>query len=96
MTVDMIVNATGPNFDIAHSDDALVCSLRAAGLITPDALSFGIRTAQFGACLDARGQVSGRLYYLGPLLRAEHLDATAATELSVHAEQLAKHLTAAG
>jgi uncharacterized NAD(P)/FAD-binding protein YdhS len=95
MTVDMIVNATGPNYDIDRTDDALIRSLRAARLITPDALSLGIRTAQFGACLEASGRVSERLYYLGPLLRAEHLDATAAAELAVHAEQLAKHLTAA-
>lgn len=94
MTVDMIVDATGPNYNIDRSDDALIRSLRAAGLITPDALNLGIRTAQFGACVDARGRANERLYYLGPLLRAEHLDATAAAELSVHAEQLANHLMA--
>jgi uncharacterized NAD(P)/FAD-binding protein YdhS len=93
MTVDMIVNATGPNYNIERSDDALINSLRAAGLVTPDPLNLGIRTAQFGACVDADGHVNEHLYYLGPMLRAEHLDATAAAELAIHAERLAAHLT---
>jgi uncharacterized NAD(P)/FAD-binding protein YdhS len=94
MTVDMIVNATGPNFDIERSEDGLINSLRTAGLVAPDTLSLGIRTAQFGACVNDRGHISERLYYLGPMLRAEHLDATAAAELSLHAQQLAMHLAA--
>jgi uncharacterized NAD(P)/FAD-binding protein YdhS len=92
LTVDMIVNATGPNFNIARSQDPLIHSLRSAGLVSADALKLGIRTGQFGACVDGQGRVSERLYYLGPMLRAEHLDATAAAELRVHAEQLAAHL----
>ena len=66
MTVDMIVNATGPNYDIERSDDALVNSLRAAGLVTPDALSLGIRTAQFGACVDIHGQRQRASILFGP------------------------------
>ena len=93
MTVDMIVDATGPNYNIERSDDALINSLRAAGLVTPDPLNLGIRTAQFGACVDGDGRVNEHLYYLGPMLRAEHLDATAAAELAIHAERLAAHLT---
>lgn len=94
MTVDLVVNATGPNYNIERSEDPLINSLLAAGLITPDALNLGIRTAQFGACVDREGRISERLYYVGPMLRAGHLDATAAAELSVHAEQLAAHLAA--
>ena len=90
----MVVNATGPNYNIERSEDPLMNSLRAAGLVTPDALNLGIRTARFGACVDSHGRVSEHLYYVGPLLRAEHLDATAAAELSVHADELAAHLAA--
>jgi uncharacterized NAD(P)/FAD-binding protein YdhS len=92
MTVGMVVNATGPNYNIERSIDPLVKSLRSAGLISSDALKLGIRSARFGACVDAQGRVSRQVYYLGPLLRAEHLDVTAAAELSTHAEQLAAHL----
>jgi uncharacterized NAD(P)/FAD-binding protein YdhS len=92
LTVDMVVNATGPNYNIERSTDPLINSLRAVGLVSPDALQLGMRTARFGACVDAHGRASERLFYLGPMLRADHLDATAAAELSNHAEQLATHL----
>ncbi len=52
------------------------------GWCRTDALQLGIRTARFGACVDAHGRASERLYYLGPMLRADHLDATAAAELT--------------
>jgi uncharacterized NAD(P)/FAD-binding protein YdhS len=93
MTVDLVVNATGPNYNIERTADPLLVSLRAAGLVSSDALNLGIRTARFGACVDAQGRAREHLYYVGPLLRADHLDATAAAELRQHAEQLAAHLT---
>jgi uncharacterized NAD(P)/FAD-binding protein YdhS len=96
LIVDMLVNATGPNYNIESSTDPLILSLRAAGLVSPDALRLGIRTAPFGACVDGQGGASEKLFYLGPMLRADHLDATAAAELSNHAERLATHLVGSG
>ena len=92
LTVDLIVNATGPDYVLQRSPDPLLASLRAAGLLSADALNLGLRTARFGACVDAQGRASDRLYYLGPMLRADHWEATAATELRDHAERLAAHL----
>ncbi|HEX3398204.1 MAG TPA: FAD/NAD(P)-binding protein [Steroidobacteraceae bacterium] len=92
LTVDVLVNATGPNYNIERCAEPLIVSLRDSGWVSTDALKLGIRTARFGACVDAGGRASRHLYYLGPLLRADHLDATAAAELSGHAEQLAAHL----
>jgi uncharacterized NAD(P)/FAD-binding protein YdhS len=92
LTVDLVVNATGPNYAIERSVDPLLISLRGAGLVSSDALNLGIRTGSFGACVDAQGRASHYLYYLGPMLRADHLDATAAAELRDHAERLAAHL----
>jgi uncharacterized NAD(P)/FAD-binding protein YdhS len=94
LTVDMLVNAMGPNYNIERSTDALIVSLRAAGLVSPDALQLGLRTARFGACVDVHGRASERLFYVGPMLRADHLDATAAAELTQHVEQLAAYLAA--
>jgi uncharacterized NAD(P)/FAD-binding protein YdhS len=67
-------------------------SLRTAGLVSEDALDLGLRTAEYGACIDAQGASSQHLYYLGPMLRADHWEATAATELRDRAEGLAAHL----
>jgi len=92
LTVDLVVNATGPHYDIERSADPLLSSLRAADLVSADALNLGIRTAQYGACVDAQGRASKNLFYLGPMLRADYWEATAATELLDHAERLAVHL----
>jgi uncharacterized NAD(P)/FAD-binding protein YdhS len=92
LTVDWLVNATGPDYALQRSADPLMNSLRAAGLISQDALNLGLRTAAHGACLDSRGQTAPGLYYLGPMLRAAHWEATAATELRDRAELLAAHL----
>ena len=92
LTVDLVVNATGPDYVLKRGAVPLLNSLRAAGLVSEDALDLGIRTARYGACVDAQGRTNQDLYYLGPMLRAEHWEATAATELRDHAEQLAAHL----
>jgi uncharacterized NAD(P)/FAD-binding protein YdhS len=92
LTVDWVVNATGPDYALGRSIDPLLNSLRQAGLVSEDALSLGLRTGRYGACVDSRGQASQHLYYLGPMLRADHWEATAAAELRGHAERLAVHL----
>jgi uncharacterized NAD(P)/FAD-binding protein YdhS len=92
LTADLIVNATGPDYVLERSADPLLVSLRTAGLVSADPLKLGLRTARFGACVDSQGRTSDRLYYLGPMLRADHWEATAAHELRNHAEQLAAHL----
>jgi uncharacterized NAD(P)/FAD-binding protein YdhS len=94
LTVDLIVNATGPDYVLSRTREPLLRSLQAKGLIAADALSLGISTDGSGACLGTRGESSANLYYLGPMLRADHWEATAATELRDHAERLAVRLTA--
>jgi uncharacterized NAD(P)/FAD-binding protein YdhS len=91
-SVDLIINATGPDYTLNRSADRLLTALRAAGLICADPLNLGIRTADYGACVNARGIPSQQLFYLGPMLRADHWEATAATEIRDHAERLADHL----
>jgi uncharacterized NAD(P)/FAD-binding protein YdhS len=92
LTVDLLVNATGPDYSLRRSADPLLNSLRTAGLVSEDALDLGLRTAEHGVCVDTEGAPSPHLYYLGPMLRADHWEATAATELRDHAERLAAHL----
>ncbi len=92
LTADLVVNAMGPDYALGRSSDGLLESLRASGLVCADELNLGVRTGRHGACLDARGRASEALYYLGPMLRADHWEATAAAELRNHAERLAAHL----
>ena len=65
---------------------------RSQGLAVPDPLGLGIRTAAFGALLDAQGRPASGLYYVGPMLRPEHWESTAVPELREHAARLAQHL----
>jgi uncharacterized NAD(P)/FAD-binding protein YdhS len=90
--VNAVINATGPDYVLKRSADRLVQSLRAQGLVAEDALNLGLRTGRNGACISADGVPSEHLYYLGPMLRADHWEATAAPELCKHAERLAGHL----
>ena len=91
--VNAVINATGPDYSLRRSADPLMRSLRAAGMVSEDPLNLGLRTARHGACVAVDGRPSSHLFYLGPMLRADHWEATAAPELRAHAEQLARHLS---
>jgi uncharacterized NAD(P)/FAD-binding protein YdhS len=88
-TFDRVVNCTGPDYAIARSTEPLWHSLVQCGLCVPDALGLGLRTGPRGAVLDADGWPGPHLFYVGPMLRADLWEATAAAELRVHAEKLA-------
>ena len=86
---DRVVNCTGPDYAIARSSEPLWRSLVQCGLCVPDALGLGLRTGPNGAVIDADGWPGPHLFYVGPMLRADHWEATAAHELRGHAEKLA-------
>ena len=90
--VDAVVNATGPDYAVKRSRNPLLQALRTAGLVSEDSLDLGLRTTAHGACVGADGRAGGQLFYLGPMLRADHWEATAATELRNHADHLARYL----
>jgi uncharacterized NAD(P)/FAD-binding protein YdhS len=94
MIVDRVVNCTGPDYSMRRSRDPLLRSLKSQGLAVADALNLGIRTAPYGALIDAQGRAATNLFYVGPMLRADHWEATAAHELRSHAERLASYLAA--
>jgi len=72
--------------------DPLWRNLLQCGLCVPDALGLGLRTGPKGAVMDADGWPGPHLFYVGPMLRADHWEATAASELRGHAEQVAELL----
>ena len=92
LIVDRVINCTGPDYNPHRSRDPLVHSLLAQRIATADELSLGIRTGGNGGLLDARGRENENVYYVGPHLRADHWEATAAQELRLHAERVASHL----
>lgn len=92
LIVDRVVNCTGPDYDVTRSRDPLIRGLVRDGLMVPDGLGLGMRTGAHGAVVDAQGWHGPNLHYLGPMLRADHWEATAAAELAVHAARLAQYL----
>jgi uncharacterized NAD(P)/FAD-binding protein YdhS len=93
LLVDRVINCTGPDYNARRSRDPLMRSLLLQGLAATDALDLGLRIDNNGALIDSKGRSATNLFYVGPLLRAEHWESTAAHELRGHAEQLATHLT---
>jgi uncharacterized NAD(P)/FAD-binding protein YdhS len=83
------VNCTGPDYAIGRSTEPLWRNLVQCGLCVPDPLGLGLRTGPKGAVIDADGWPGPHLFYVGPMLRADLWEATAASELRVHAEALA-------
>lgn len=94
LLVDRVINCTGPDYNVSRSNDPLVRWLLEHGLVTPDTLGLGLRTGAYGALIDSRDRMTASLYYIGPMLRADHWESTAAQELRIHAERLAHHLAA--
>jgi len=92
VSFDRVINCTGPDYAIARSTTPLWRNLVQCGLCVPDALGLGLRTGPKGAVIDVDGWPGPHLFYIGPMLRADHWEATAVGELRVHAEQLAELL----
>ena len=90
--VDRVIDCSGPDLRLARTSDRLWRQLMGDGLATVDASGLGIRTGRHGALIDSNGRASARLFYVGPMLRAAHWEATAVGELRVHARALAAAL----
>jgi uncharacterized NAD(P)/FAD-binding protein YdhS len=91
--VDRVVDCSGSDRRLAHTADPLLRHLLDAGWASSDSAGLGLRTGPHGAMIDADGRATTRLFYLGPMLRADHWEATAVGELRVRAEQLAATLS---
>jgi uncharacterized NAD(P)/FAD-binding protein YdhS len=92
IVVDRVLNCTGPDYDLRRLEDPLWRQLRSDGLAVPDELGLGLRTGPDGAVVDRDGWPGPHLWYLGPMLRAAHWEATGAVELRDRAELLAVRL----
>ena len=92
--VDAVVNVTGPDSNPSRSNCPLVQSLLSEGLCRPDDLKLGWETDDRGRLVAADGRASDVLYYVGPLLRARHWEATAVPELRGHVDRTAAAIAA--
>ena len=92
LEVNVVVNCTGPNLDLANSQDPFMCSLLQKGLIQPHPAGVGIMISDSGAVVNAIGSVSSRLFALGLLCKGALLESIVIREIRKQSEQLAKLL----
>jgi len=89
LVIDRVINCAGADRRLARTRDPLLQQLMATGLAVPDPFGLGWRTGVHGALIGHDGHAANHLFYLGPMLRADHWEATAVGELRVHAQRLA-------
>lgn len=89
LTVDAVINATGPSHCLSTTRNPLLRSLYDSGLIAADCAALGIKTGANYQVVGADGRTNNNIFYLGPMLRATYWEATAVAELRQHAAQLA-------
>ncbi len=94
LTVDRVVNGTGPNTSIEMWRSDLTQAGLSRGLCVTDEVGIGLRCDEDGAVVDARGRVSGRLFTLGPLRKGDLWESTAVREIRVQAEGVARRILA--
>jgi uncharacterized NAD(P)/FAD-binding protein YdhS len=92
LAVERVINCAGTDRRLSATRDPLLQSLLAGGLAVADPLGLGCRTGALGALIDRDGRPARHLFYLGPMLRADHWEATAVGELRMHAQRLASAL----
>jgi uncharacterized NAD(P)/FAD-binding protein YdhS len=87
-----LINSSGIEYDWRRVARPLPRQLLKRGLIQPGPLALGIAADVSGAVLDARGQVSQRLFAMGPPLRGMWWESTAVTDVAIQAKALAARL----
>ncbi len=87
-----LINSTGIEYDWRRVDRPLPQQLLARGLIRPGPLALGIAADPGGAVVDADGNISTRLFAMGPPLRGMWWESTAVTDVASQAKALAARL----
>ena len=87
-----LINSSGIEYDWRRVAKPLPQQLLTRGLIKPGPLALGIAADVSGAVLDAQGQVSQRLFAMGPPLRGMWWESTAVTDVALQAKALASKL----
>lgn len=87
-----LINSSGIEYDWRRVARPLPRQLLKRGLIQPGPLALGIAADVSGAVLDANGQVSRRLFAMGPPLRGMWWESTAVTDVAIQAKALAARL----
>jgi len=86
----VVVNCMGPGGDPVRSRAPLMQSLLASGLARPDSLRLGLDVDGQGRLISRSGEISARLFALGPPTRGVFWESTAVPDIRQHAWRLSE------
>jgi uncharacterized NAD(P)/FAD-binding protein YdhS len=92
LTVQKIVNCSGPNYDFASSDEVLLKRLLEDGRISLNRHKLGVQVGDNFAAVDRDGVTSDDLFAMGPMLRGQYWEINAVAEIVAQAEAMAAWL----
>lgn len=93
LAVQRIVCCTGPQGDLARTDDALLRALVARGTIRPDSEHLGMDVDRQGRVLAADGKASEQLLAIGPMTRGAFWEIVAVPDIRRQAWDVARRLS---
>jgi uncharacterized NAD(P)/FAD-binding protein YdhS len=94
LSVQSLINCTGPERDLARLASPLVKALLARGLVEPDPLGLGAITTERGELVDASGAIVHGAYVVGAWRIPRLFESTAVPELREQAADVASDLVA--
>lgn len=90
--VDRIVNCTGPNYDCRVSDDVLIGRLLRKGMLDSHPSGLGFNVTPDGRVIDHSGEISSRMFAVGPPCQGTLLEITVIREIRQQAAAVAAQL----
>lgn len=89
LDVQCVINCTGPEVDVTRVNDPLLRQLLADGLVRPDPWRLGLDASAQGGIARRDGEVSQRLFAVGPVARGALWEVTSVPDIRSQAEQVA-------
>ncbi len=92
LRVARVVNCSGPGADYDRIAHPLICNLLREGTARPDALRLGLDVTSTCALLNRKGDISRRVFAVGPVTKGTFWEMTAVPDIRRQCELLAQHL----
>jgi uncharacterized NAD(P)/FAD-binding protein YdhS len=86
----LVVNCTGPNADLAATDDPLISGLTEAGVIRTDACRLGVDVDPNARLVRRDGGVNDTLFAVGPITRGAFWEMTSVPDIRHQARDCAQ------
>jgi uncharacterized NAD(P)/FAD-binding protein YdhS len=93
LEVARAINRSGPETNYEACRDPLLQGLLASGVVRPDALRLGLDVTETGQLIARNGNVSNRLFALGPVTRGLFWEVVAVPDIRMHCARLARLLS---